>query len=819
MRVIFAEAFYKATDKYVDGNEVNRIKRINTILKQLNSIESSGDYLIRISAIKSLGFKKLESTHPVYAFDLDSHDASAGAGLRILVSFNLELPKFVEKYSNKNGEVKIIFHLIADHDGYQGQSAMASTVDTTNNGNEIDAYELLSKKDQKSLERSCEAKTKYEYSEEIGQGQKRQKLLPISKENISSQFLYCDFSLFVMGIAGSGKTLLCIDIMQKLVEFYPGTSILYVTLAKELSGYTEARCVVNNNKNITFSTLKEIVVKDMLEHKEGKKEILFETFSTFELFCKESTEPNPVKYVFDDSRIQKFINDNLWQSIYSEIYGLLMGGKAKNNEDSFMPLLPAKQYLEMRSEICDSDKGIIYQIAKRYNDYIISEGIYSLNSEVKNAVKHNISKYDYIIIDEVQDFTECQIAFLTGLAKDKRRIFFSGDENQSVYPTFFQERKMLNFLRSDLEIDIANIERLNENFRNPHNITKLINYVKDEKKKYCVAQKDVVSQPESSIEGSILDSMNEFTNINRGIVYSCKTELSNVLKLTKSANLITLVSEERYNYLEKEECDMTNILTVQNSKGLEFENVVLYNLLSDYRNEFSEIYANKKYQNKKYEYIFNLFYVGVSRAIYKLVIIEDDQTVALYANIIENQRHLNMVEKIEDIELNLLTTAHSYLETARIYLENFKYAQALSNFIRAEAANDYYNYEGKINEGKIICQCYINNPKTTYSQLAQQLEKVDNLEKASEFYLYAKEYDRYALMQLKLSKDGDYKDFKEAVIKYNIDFFNLYNYETSYYTILNNYIKNRIKTIDNLYEDQQWYSDYAKKALFSIDFK
>ncbi|SHF12441.1 UvrD-helicase domain-containing protein [Caloramator proteoclasticus] len=79
----------------------------------------------------------------------------------------------------------------------------------------------------------------------------------------------------------------------------------------------------------------------------------------------------------------------------------------------------------------EDEKNYIYDLSLKYQAWLDENGYYDENDLailVLKKIKNNeIEKYDYILVDEIQDLTELQILMLIELLKDKSNIFLGGD--------------------------------------------------------------------------------------------------------------------------------------------------------------------------------------------------------------------------------------------------------------------------------------------------------------------------------------------------------------------------------------------------------
>ena len=94
-------------------------------------------------------------------------------------------------------------------------------------------------------------------------------------------------------------------------------------------------------------------------------------------------------------------------------------------------------------------RGAVYEIAQKYDKWLAERNLADINQLAAEIIKSDVKrKYDLIMIDEVQDFTELQLYMLMRLAKSETRIIFCGDINQNVRPTFFMFERLYNIYYS-----------------------------------------------------------------------------------------------------------------------------------------------------------------------------------------------------------------------------------------------------------------------------------------------------------------------------------------------------------------------------------
>jgi superfamily I DNA/RNA helicase len=146
-----------------------------------------------------------------------------------------------------------------------------------------------------------------------------------------------------------------------------------------------------------------------------------------------------------------------------------------------------------------------------------------------------------------------------------------------------------------------------------------------------------------------------------------------------------------------DETILDQIITIQNAKGLESKNVVIYNLISDNL----DIFKNLSSQNNKVSSMtFNKFYVATTRAEDSIIICEEklNQANEVKSQLFYSNNRL-MVENItvDDIQDYLLSSndPERFLDQAEILIENQEYDKALKKSLIAikNIVNQFRDHE------------------------------------------------------------------------------------------------------------------------------
>lgn len=439
-----------------------------------------------------------------------------------------------------------------------------------------------------------------------------------------------------------------------------------------------------------------------------------------------------------------FLNSANKELIYSEIFGILKGSMYINWDRRNKNIIYKDYYLNDEKVIGDykafkgKDREYIYFIAEKYNQWLKKNQRYDINDLAFNlfdVIKENSIGYEYVIVDEVQDFTEVQIYMLFLLTKEynlnitsnTKRIFLAGDPNQVINPTFFKVGRLKTlFYINGYD---CNNEILHENFRNSHKIMDINNIVNDIINDKLPARKLEEQQKE------ILK--NNKSGIVELVKYSEKN-LKIIIEGIKDSSKIALIVSDEYKKSEIiNKFDCNNIFTISEIKGREFDNIIVYNVISDNASVYEEVYNKDKINEGHYSYYFNRFYVSITRANYNLVLIEEKETKLLkeikskLGNKLDYVYDINSFEDLNLGEINGSSLDLLELGIEFIYDENFEKAKFYLNRSEEQEAKGYLD----------ACNLILS------------LENPDDYKKASIFL----DLKKYKLAQDYLNKTHDYK--------------------------------------------------------------
>ena len=457
-----------------------------------------------------------------------------------------------------------------------------------------------------------------------------------------------DANMLVQGIAGSGKTNVCIEkIVYCACRNYRG-AVLYTTFSRGLLSETRGR-VEQFYKNIDdFVSAFEagnIVFLDSNHKKavENKLGILFSVdedgqiisaLKRISAFLKEKVEycliEDLYKAHFEGRPVageRVFLNEYLGggkfrlsgaleriknispEIIYKEIYGMIFG---KYELDTPKEMMDKEEYIASRAEsFTRRECEIIYSLALDYLDFLKKRG-YTDNNLMSREILSKVSspKYSVGVIDEVQDFTQVNLCLMKTLC---RKLFCVGDALQMINPSYFN----CGYLKRLMYGDVTGVSELKHNYRSTQRIEKIAEKLGE------------MNVQRFGTHSFVLKGESVPSPLASSAVFVRDKNFISLLGDKKVENLTVVVSSRQKKEKLKKLLGKTEVLTVAEVKGLERNTVVLVDVLTDnaekwrYLNEMS---LNRKTadENSVFRYYFNLFYVGISRARQYLVVAESD---------------------------------------------------------------------------------------------------------------------------------------------------------------------------------------------------
>lgn len=829
INIFLEQTIYK---QIKDNNLENDLKKlVIKIDKCLNSSNGSLNF-------NSLGFKKYEGvSNKIYGFDFNNRVNDSDRIIACFVDDYIKKNEFdFNRYSSDVFQHKsgIILFSIAKHND---QEREAQKISKRINGNFYKGDEFKFLHEQRgyhntnsvvnSNQNNLQDNMTFRAIDINNSDIIYQEVLTKGQSQYINIFIQKSISFILSGIAGSGKTLSTInsipDMVKKIKNIGSSRKILYVTFSNNLKEYVKEKVMENYyefSEYIDIKTFEDICTE--INYKYNNKKI-----DRSRIITQNSCNKNFIKFLEElyrtsrESNVLKFIRKYINEKniIYSEIFGILKGSMYSDWDREEKNIVKEEYYIENKPQIIEDykifdkdDRKILYSIAEKYNKWLEENNYYDINDiafELQSLIKEKDINYEYVVVDEIQDFTEVQIYMLFLLAKKQeiyrknktRKILLVGDPNQIINPTFFKIGRLRKlFYINDYEYED---KRLNENFRNSINIMKMNNIVNDIINDKLPARKEEERQYEITKNSKVgVIEQVKATEKNLKIIFS---------EIDASATVALIVSDDEKKQYLKENYGCENAFTISEVKGKEFDNVIVYNILSDYADVYEGVYKKESLKEGHYSYYFNRFYVSITRANYNLVLIEEMETQILAEikqKLGDNLKYIENINSLKDLNLGeIIGDSVELFTTGMKFLYDEKYS----------IAKKYFNLSIEKNSKKLAKLCETFEVDGRYEQKGDSLFEIGEYKLAQAYYEKSYNFSKFAIMYLyldDLSYEKQLREFYKYIEKEEIDFYKLFDeYAVRFerlQTILknkvnktkkiNSEIKGKVKNINKLFE-------------------
>ncbi len=485
--------------------------------------------------------------------------------------------------------------------------------------------------------------------------------------------------LIIIGSAGSGKTVLVLEKLKQLKG-----NVAYISLSNYL---------VENARKIYFSN----------GYQNEESEVDFLSFQQY-LESWQIPEGKEISFrVFEQwlKRHAQNIKTKEPYRLYEEFKGVLTGSPLHTSFLSKEEYVP----LGIKQSIFTADKREeVYSLFTKYLQWMKENNYYDSNMLSYNYLQLVKPRYDYIMIDEVQDITGIQLKCIMQSLNNNSHFILTGDSNQIVHPNFFSWSKIKTYLYHQ-GTGNKQVQILQTNYRNSPQVVQLSNTllkIKNLRFGSIDKESNYLINTISSQKGEVL-LMQDNDKI--------KSELNR--KTQNSTHYAVIVADNHLKEEARRYFKTPLIFSVQEAKGLEYENVILLNFISDNPAEFKEIingvnaadlqddslqYSRPADKNDKdaeiYKFYINSFYVAITRSVKNIYLFEKEVNHAALELLSLKQitKPLQVAEQKSD--------KHEWLEEAKRLEEQGKYEQAEQ--IRAKYLGYEYISPEKLEEIKLL---------------------------------------------------------------------------------------------------------------------
>ncbi|MBO4472453.1 MAG: hypothetical protein J5765_01455 [Clostridia bacterium] len=493
-------------------------------------------------------------------------------------------------------------------------------------------------------------------------------------------------NLLVQGIAGSGKTNLCIDkILFAAASGYGGRTI-YSTYSRGLlldvrrkvedylSSLEECIAAYRAGKTSAAASSEALAISRLLGIPFTSDGPVVEKLERVAAYLHNNVDYLLLEDLFrrevgdrplaDEGFFERFLlslrNYNLTnrlarfsirrEVLYKEIYGFLFGKAVER------PVTKEEYVAARKGAFSRLEAEFIFDLSEAYRKEIADRGALELNLACALKGQRSFPDYTLAILDEVQDFTEVQLAFFRSVAV---KLFCVGDASQMVNPAYFSFARLKDLLYKK---DVTDVEELSYNYRNSPEIAGVVAALSD------------LNRQTFGVHGFVLSAEAVSSEEGAFAVSFPTGDFAKKIAGERTDNFTVVVASAAEKEALRALLPNKEILTVSEIKGLERDTVVLYNVLSSNYEKFerlakTEIDRKTADENSLYRYYFNLFYVGVSRARRHLFVAEERRVPLFESFFKENFRALDTAAAVEKLKATVGSTLVDQEEYKRRAME------------------------------------------------------------------------------------------------------------------------------------------------------
>ena len=438
---------------------------------------------------------------------------------------------------------------------------------------------------------------------------------PISFDDIQNAIYHQPAPLVIIGNAGSGKTALTLEKLK-----HAEGEVLYVThsayLAQCARGLYYANGFEHAGQEATFFSYREFI--ESIRVPTGR-EAHWRDFSGWFTRSKAAFKDIDAHQAFEEIR----------GVIAASAMGVL-------NRDGYCKL-------GVRQSIFAQDqRDKLYDLFEKYRAWLSDAKLYDLNLAAQEWQSLASPRYDFVVVDEVQDLTTVQLSLILKTLKKPGHFLLCGDSNQIVHPNFFSWGQVKSLFWNDPKLaERQELRVLCANFRNGLEATRTANQllkIKQQRFGSIDRESNFLVQAVGGEPGQVALMADKEAIVR---------ELD--LKVRLSTQFAVLVMRDEDKVEARKHFATPLLFSIHEAKGLEYENIILYRFISDHRAEFNEIvdgvsksslvaetldYSRAKDKTDKslevYKFFVNALYVALTRAIKNLFILESDTSHPLF---------------------------------------------------------------------------------------------------------------------------------------------------------------------------------------------
>lgn len=424
--------------------------------------------------------------------------------------------------------------------------------------------------------------------------------------------------LVLIGSAGSGKTAVT---LAKLRE--ASGRVLFVTLSSYLARAAQALYAAhgyaNPSQEVEFLSYREFL--ETLRVPAGREVTLADFRGWFERHRQAA----------------RALGEMDAHALYEEFRGVLGA-----DPDGPLDLAGYSALGPRQSLLPPERRPAAHALFGRYRQWLDEAGLFD-PSLVAHAWRKELAvstdvAFDFIVIDEVQDLTPVQLALVLATLKKPGQFLLCGDSHQIVHPNFFSWSAVKTLFWHGLAgatEQRQSLHVLQANYRNTRRVTEAANRLLKLKQ----ARFGSVDRESSFLVRATAGEEGCVT-----LVAAKEPALKALDEATRqSARHAVIVLRDEDKAAAKARFRTPLVFSVHEAKGLEYEHVLLFELVSGQRAAFGEVcdgvssedlagdrieYRRARDKADKslelFKFYVNALYVAMTRAVVSLTIVESD---------------------------------------------------------------------------------------------------------------------------------------------------------------------------------------------------
>ncbi len=432
----------------------------------------------------------------------------------------------------------------------------------------------------------------------------------------------------ILGTAGSGKTLLSYQCYLDLSKL-SGMRVLYITYQKALVKAAEKTLRAMGNEDVDCMTYRDFILK-LFGSEEASH---FQTKDKYRAWFFDKVDSGYDKEFVKDANTLSPNKEDAFMVAYLFYRGLIEGSFKSAERKGILDEKSFFNIAEKEEGIALEQKKAIYRIAKAYEKHLQEINGMTDNKFALKIIGFGrfLGRYDAIIVDEYQDLTEIQLLSITRLLKKDppHRLYLFGDDNQAINPSILNVSSLGRVIMGAFEDrPKPSFHSLSSSYRNGPNLLSYINEVLSLKDKVIGKDKQENALAKKSFRNDEADAF-VVTLFGKPLFLELlslvQKQSADTAFLFPSANSRDLAKKE-YQGLLSEDFLSSYFLSIEESKGREWDSVILVSYFSTNIGLFESMLGDRKLgrHSTLHRMLFNRYYVGLTRARNRVFVYEKD---------------------------------------------------------------------------------------------------------------------------------------------------------------------------------------------------